>query len=1123
MSFTPESQTPGSGLEDRLRGLILNNSQPVAASQYVSQPNMQSNLSLPQSNQQSMATPPSSSPVDQLLPGGRKRPNQAQRRQMSSQLSIPVDSRPAIQGTQSGRGFSPSTGGWNSATGFASPRHYGPQSAPLSQGRPQQYQYSPRFQNHSPASPYPSQMQFQQSSPLSPMQQMHVQPHAQQGYRHHNGPQSAGLMDPNQWRGSEQQHGRLQNGGRYNSRPPPQSPQLYQSGPYNGHRSSAPYGVHPEQLSKQSSYLQTLLDERVPLVGIDEAEIAEKDQFRSVVEQLCRDAISKFEREENNPDFNPASVQLACFGSMASGFATKASDMDLALLSPQSKPAPDSSESSIPRILEKCLLEAGYGARLLTRTRVPIIKLCQRPTVRLMSDLLEERAKWENGFVAEGAEGNGTAALETIADEEDPETQNDSHIIDILKESSGRSPEEVYQEQLKSLRQKTNQSLGDYYGSAKRLLRKIGSRDIISGSATHTENEINILEDVCRAFVNGLTDTALRDRLSTYRSLIFTKTDAPHLARSLSGVYSQIEGENLAMRWETRPLTEASASQETMWGQEIAKWQTLLNQTQFETSQYNRTIHNALDRLRKIPSLQLHFLEQGQHEDAGQYYLRTRKLLVELGVNNVPHVENHKLSIIVSHYLSGVRDPKARETLELISYGNPIASLDSIALHHRTLQLADDYEAALSKKLYSDKDQEDIKQYIVILREGVMNFTKQLQVSPPPTSKVLPLTPAMTALITRLQSLPDPSQAHKPRDRYSDHLEFRNEDNIGIQCDINFSAQLALHNTSLLRCYSLTDTRVKPLILFVKHWAKLRGINTPYRGTLSSYGYVLMVLHYLTNIASPFVCPNLQLLRRPIPDNLPPAEIEAQTTCSGCDVQFWRNEKEIANLAERAMLNHNKDSIGTLLRGFFEYYAFNGQLSTGNGVGFDWMRDVLSLRTEGGLLTKQEKGWVGARTVIETTTEAAPAALSVPIPSPSAIDVSLSNVAGPKSANQTPAQTPTTPAPPKKLVVKEETKEIRHRYLFAIEDPFELDHNVARTVTHNGIVAVRDEFRRAWRIIKSVGHQGSRSQQQGPQEHLLEEVLDQEAKKAGLKDLMEEIHGLAVVGEAGDTEGVLVN
>jgi len=80
------------------------------------------------------------------------------------------------------------------------------------------------------------------------------------------------------------------------------------------------------------------------------------------------------------------------------------------------------------------------------------------------------------------------------------------------------------------------------------------------------------------------------------------------------------------------------------------------------------------------------------------------------------------------------------------------------------------------------------------------------------------------------------------------------------------------------------------------------------------------------------------------------------------------------------------------------------------------MGDVLSLRTDGGILTKADKGWV-------------------------------------------------------KAVLEEgEGKKVQHRYLFCIEDPFELSHNVARTVTHNGIVAIRDEFRRAKRILQAVGN-----------------------------------------------------
>src|SRR5207247_1138111 len=72
------------------------------------------------------------------------------------------------------------------------------------------------------------------------------------------------------------------------------------------------------------------------------------------------------------------------------------SDMDLALLSPLSEPPPSSPESLIPRVIEKKLLDLGFGARLLTKTRVPIIKLCEMPTEDLLKRLLQERDKWEN-------------------------------------------------------------------------------------------------------------------------------------------------------------------------------------------------------------------------------------------------------------------------------------------------------------------------------------------------------------------------------------------------------------------------------------------------------------------------------------------------------------------------------------------------------------------------------------------------------------------------------------------------------------------------------------------------------------------------------------------------------
>jgi terminal uridylyltransferase len=280
------------------------------------------------------------------------------------------------------------------------------------------------------------------------------------------------------------------------------------------------------------------------------------------------------------------------------------------------------------------------------------------------------------------------------------------------------------------------------------------------------------------------------------------------------------------------------------------------------------------------------------------------------------------------------------------------------------------------------------------------------------------------------------NQQHRPekqwmREKVVGPLDFP-KTGCGIQCDINFENPLGIHNTHMLRCYSLTDPRVRPIVLFVKSWAKRRKVNSAYSGTLSSYGWVLMVLHYLVNVAQPPVCPNLQLAL-PLPSDAAALEqFFKNTTIAGYQVRFWRNEPEIIQAAQAGRLSQNTQSIGALLRGFFQYYA---SLS-GYGYGpkppqFYWTNEVLSLRTPGGILSKQSKGWVSATTKI--TAE----------------------------------------------------KKVTNRYLFAIEDPFEIDHNVARTVTHRGIVAIRDEFRRAWRILKAIG-QGVE-----PEGGIFDEVVEQ--------------------------------
>lgn len=67
----------------------------------------------------------------------------------------------------------------------------------------------------------------------------------------------------------------------------------------------------------------------------------------------------------------------------------------------------------------------------------------------------------------------------------------------------------------------------------------------------------------------------------------------------------------------------------------------------------------------------------------------------------------------------------------------------------------------------------------------------------------------------------------------------------GLDCDISFNNPLAIRNTLLLASYSAIDTRVRELAFIIKYWAKQRYINNPQEGTLSSYGYILCLIHFL--------------------------------------------------------------------------------------------------------------------------------------------------------------------------------------------------------------------------------------------------------------------------------------
>ncbi|KAG9310988.1 hypothetical protein JVU11DRAFT_8866 [Chiua virens] len=158
----------------------------------------------------------------------------------------------------------------------------------------------------------------------------------------------------------------------------------------------------------------------------------------------------------------------------------------------------------------------------------------------------------------------------------------------------------------------------------------------------------------------------------------------------------------------------------------------------------------------------------------------------------------------------------------------------------------------------------------------------------------------------------------------------------GIACDIGFENRLALENTRLLMCYAMIDpTRVRTLVLFLKVWSKRRKINSPYQGTLSSYGYVLLVIYFLIHVKNPPVLPNLQ--------QVPPLRpISREDTHIG-EYNTWFFD-DIELLCQRWQ-SSNTESVAELLIDFFRYYSRDFLYNTG----------IASIRA--GLLKKESKGW----------------------------------------------------------------------------------------------------------------------------------------------------------------------
>eukprot|EP01134_Creolimax_fragrantissima_P001880 CFRG1880T1 len=135
----------------------------------------------------------------------------------------------------------------------------------------------------------------------------------------------------------------------------------------------------------------------------------------------------------------------------------------------------------------------------------------------------------------------------------------------------------------------------------------------------------------------------------------------------------------------------------------------------------------------------------------------------------------------------------------------------------------------------------------------------------------------------------------------------------GYECDICINNTLAVQNTALLRLYANFDVRSRKLMLAIKWWAKRRGINNSAGGTLSSYAYVIMVIHFLQNTSRLPVLPNLQDSR-----------LCRDASAEHADGAVFCEDMK---MAKRSMKGTNSSSLSELMAEFFCYYAFRFNIS----------------------------------------------------------------------------------------------------------------------------------------------------------------------------------------------------
>lgn len=143
------------------------------------------------------------------------------------------------------------------------------------------------------------------------------------------------------------------------------------------------------------------------------------------------------------------------------------------------------------------------------------------------------------------------------------------------------------------------------------------------------------------------------------------------------------------------------------------------------------------------------------------------------------------------------------------------------------------------------------------------------------------------------------------------------EKSFELSCDISVNNILAVINSKLIQKYVAIDKRLQTMGIVLKYWSKIRNINDRSKGFLSSFSLILMIIHFLQNVAEPKILPSLQDIS--IKRNEKPFYI------MGVDCKFCQDDIVIQDELKRlnnSIHNNLYVDISTLLIEFFKFYGY---------------------------------------------------------------------------------------------------------------------------------------------------------------------------------------------------------